>query len=250
MSPDGNSAAWGAQNDPFGEDFFLMPRDEEIQARAEQVSQDNRDALRHFVELAIWGALDQPDHLKVLITLLWHWKAVDPKWMAESSFMTVSDVRDIAESQAVWVFPCLYCGVELTVLNRRHGIRLQRSFEDYCNDMAGSDPPAALFCNTCQEQKNDLVEQQRRLDGERYEALLAEYRARPYAERRQTKEWAILRKQILRRDKYRCRLCGRDDVELHVHHRSYENYAQEKLEDLITLCSVCHHDFHFGAEAS
>ena len=72
----------------------------------------------------------------------------------------------------------------------------------------------------------------------------------PYAERRQTKEWAILKKRIHHRDRYRCRLCGRDDVELHVHHCTYANYAQERLEDLITLCSECHHDFHFKSEAS
>src|SRR3712207_3559559 len=111
MSLDGNSAAWGAQNDPFGEDFFLGPPEEEIRARAEQVLRDNRDALRHLVEVVIWGALDQPDQLKVLMTLLWHWKDVEPKWVAEAAFMSVSDVRDIAEAQPAMNFPCLGCGV-------------------------------------------------------------------------------------------------------------------------------------------
>jgi Pyruvate/2-oxoacid:ferredoxin oxidoreductase delta subunit len=250
MSPDGNSAAWGAQNDPFGEDFFLVPPEEETRTRAEQVLRDNRDALRHCVEVAIWEALDQPEQLKVLMTLLWHWKDVDPRWMAEASFMTIAAVRDIAESQAVWAFPCLGCGVELTVLNRLHGIRLQGSVERYCSAVAEDGPPAKLLCKTCEEQSNDLAEQQRRLDDLRYQALLAEYRARPYAERRQTKEWAVIKNQIHRRDKYRCRLCGRDDLELHVHHSTYENYAQERLEDLITLCSACHYHFHFRSEAS
>jgi 5-methylcytosine-specific restriction endonuclease McrA len=45
-------------------------------------------------------------------------------------------------------------------------------------------------------------------------------------------------------------LCGTEDVELHVHHCTYENYAREKLEDLITLCNECHHTFHFKSEAS
>jgi len=250
MSPDGNSAAWGAQNDPFGEDFFGGPPEEEIRATAERVLHDNRDALRHFVELAIWGALDQPEHLKGLVTLLWHWKDVDPKWVAEASFMSVSDVRDIAESQTVWDFLCLCCGVEITVWNRLHRIGLQGRVGDYCSDIAGDDPPAKLLCKTCEEQSNDLVEQQHRLDRERYQALLGEYRARPYAERRQTKEWAIIRNQILRRDRYRCRLCGEGDVVLHVHHATYKNYAAERLEDLITLCSVCHDRFHFGSAES
>jgi 5-methylcytosine-specific restriction endonuclease McrA len=96
----------------------------------------------------------------------------------------------------------------------------------------------------------DHAEEQRRLDDLRQQALLAEYRGRPYAERRQTKEWAILKKQVHRRDGYRCRLCGRADVQLHVHHRTYETYAEERLEDLMTPCRSCHEHFHFLSEAS
>jgi 5-methylcytosine-specific restriction endonuclease McrA len=247
---DSNAESFSWQNDPFEEDFVLVPPEEEVRARAEQVLRDNRDALRHFVESAIWEALDQPDHLKILVTLLWHWKAVEPKWVAEASFMTVADVRDIAESQAMMVFPCLVCGTELPARNRLHEIRMQSSVEDYCEDRKGRGIPANLLCETCQEQIHDQIEQQQRLDRERYQSLLAEYRTKPYAERRGTREWAILKKQVHRRDRYRCRLCGRDDVELHVHHCTYANYGEERLEDLITLCSECHRRFHFLPDVS
>src|SRR5260370_4869913 len=61
-------------------------------------------------------------------------------------------------------------------------------------------------------------------------------------------EWLGHRREILKRDGYRCRGCGRDQVdavdhELHVHHRYY---VQGKLpweypdEALITLCKQCH----------
>ncbi len=55
----------------------------------------------------------------------------------------------------------------------------------------------------------------------------------------------VLKRQIHRRDEYRCRMCGNDDAQLHVHHCTYANYGKEKLEDLITLCSTCHQRFHF-----
>jgi 5-methylcytosine-specific restriction endonuclease McrA len=251
MADDHSSDPWCDQSgDPFGEEFYLVPPDELIRARAEQVHQDNQDALRHFVELAIWEALDNPDHLKVLISLLWNWKAINPLWLAEAAFMTVGDVRDIAESQPIMAFPCLDCGTELVVRNRRHRIRMQSSLEDHRQDEAGNGPPADLLCETCQEQRKDHAEQQRLLDIQRQQALLAEYRARPYADRRDTREWAVLKRQVHRRDGYRCRLCGRDDVQLHVHHRTYATYAEEKLEDLITLCCSCHEHFHFWSEAS
>ena len=245
-----SSARWGDQNDPFGDEFYFVPHEEVIRTRAEHVLRDNRDALRHFVELAIWEALDRPDHLKVLVSLLWHWEAVDPEWMAEACFMTVGDVRNLAESQPITVFPCLDCGTELAVRDRRHRIRLLRSVEDYCDKDVGDGPRAGLLCKTCQGQREEHAEQQRRLDGLRQQALINEYRARPYAERRKTREWAALKRQVHRRDGYRCCLCGGKDVQLHVHHRTYSTYAEERLEDLITLCGSCHWRFHFSSQAS
>ena len=39
-------------------------------------------------------------------------------------------------------------------------------------------------------------------------------------------------------------MCGKD-AQLHVHHCTYANYGEERLEDLIMLCSACHERFHF-----
>src|SRR5215211_7136236 len=248
MYGDSESGAWGKQ-DPFGEDFYLVPHSEEIWARSAQLAEDNQDALRHFVELAIWEALDNPDLQKVLLSLLWLWEDVDSRWLAEASFMSVGDLRDLVDSQPVVTFNCLYCGVEQMPLNQRHLQRMYRSQKAHRRH-EGDDPPIDLLCKTCIAQRADHAEDQRRLDELRQQALLAEYRGRPYAERRQTKEWAILTRQVHRRDGYRCRLCGRDDVQLHVHHRTYATYAEERLEDLITLCRSCHEHFHFLSEAS
>ena len=233
------------QSDPFGEDFYLIPHAEEVWARSEQLAADNQDHFRHFVELAIWRALDldDRDHLKVLLSLLWLWEDVEPRWLAEASYRSVGDVRDLVDSEPIMTFNCLYCGAELRPMNRKHQIRMDHSQKTYRRD--GGDPRADLLCRTCIAQRADHAEDQRRLDELRQQALLAEYRGRPYVERRRTKEWAILKRQVHLRDGYRCRLCGRDGVPLHVHHCTYENYAQERLEDLITLCAVCHQDFHF-----
>jgi 5-methylcytosine-specific restriction endonuclease McrA len=237
------------QSDPFGEDFYLAPHAEEVWARSEQLAADNQDALRHFVELAIWEALDNPDLLKILSSLLWLWDAIDPRWLAEASFRSVSDVRDLVDSQPVMTFNCLDCGAELNPMNRRHLLRMHHSLNGLGRDESG-DHLTDLLCKRCTAQRSAHAEEQRRLDELRQRALLAENRGRPYAERRQTKEWEILKRQVHRRDGYRCRLCGRDDIQLHVHHRTYETYAEERLEDLITLCRTCHEHFHFLSEAS
>src|SRR5215217_6712565 len=118
MHADGEAGAWGDPN-LFGEDFYLVPHDEEIRVRIEQVAEDNQDALRHFVEMAIWEALDNPDLLKVLLSLLWLWDAIDPRWLAEASFMGIGDLRDLVNSQPVMTFNCLDCGAELKPMNRQ-----------------------------------------------------------------------------------------------------------------------------------
>jgi 5-methylcytosine-specific restriction endonuclease McrA len=233
----------GDQNDP-GEDFFLVPSEEEIRARAEYMLAENRDYLRHYVELAIWYVQDNPDSVRVLLSLLWLWEAVDPQWLAEASSMTVSDVRNLAESEPVMTFNCSVCATELADKSRLQQIGMQHSLEDYCADKTKDTPPVTLLCGPCYRQRKDHAEQQADLDRQRYQALLAEYRARPYEHRRQTREWKVLKRQIHRRDGYRCRLCNRNNGPLHVHHRTYASYAEERLEDLITLCRSCHKRCH------
>ena len=245
MTTDGNSYAWGWRNDPFREDIFLLPHEEETRARVEQITEDNRDALRHYVELLVWETHGNPDLLRIAVSLLWHFEDVDPRWMAEASFMSVGDVRDLAESQPIMTFHCLDCGVELQVMNRRHLIRMHHSLRALRKGDVGDQRLANLLCRTCIGQRKEHAEDQCRLDQLRQQALLAEYRSRPYAERRATREWTILKQQVHRRDGYRCRLCGNSDEQLHAHHCTYANYAEERLEDLITLCSTCHERFHF-----
>lgn len=62
-----------------------------------------------------------------------------------------------------------------------------------------------------------------------------------------------LRMSIIKRDQYRCRVCGRSpsehvDVELHVHHiRPWGAGGVTEQANLITLCHTCHNglDPHF-----
>ena len=58
-----------------------------------------------------------------------------------------------------------------------------------------------------------------------------------------SKEWGLIRKQVLNRDHHRCRLCNSKD-ELRVHHRTYARIYREDLDDLTTLCNKCHKLFH------
>ncbi len=60
-------------------------------------------------------------------------------------------------------------------------------------------------------------------------------------------EFAVLRNQVLERDKWRCQFCGSSN-NLHVHHqRSRGKGGDDHLENLITLCANCHRSVHEGS---
>jgi len=58
--------------------------------------------------------------------------------------------------------------------------------------------------------------------------------------------WQKKRLEILERDKWTCRLCTDNRIELHVHHEYYTNGLEPweyKDECYVTLCSHCHSYF-------
>jgi len=53
-----------------------------------------------------------------------------------------------------------------------------------------------------------------------------------------------LRRQIMRRDGWRCQSCG-SMSNLEVHHREFRSHAgADSEENLITLCVLCHSSVH------
>lgn len=51
--------------------------------------------------------------------------------------------------------------------------------------------------------------------------------------------WYAKREERRAIDKNRCRTCGISDA-LEVHHVTYDNFGDESMSDLITLCKQCH----------
>lgn len=56
-------------------------------------------------------------------------------------------------------------------------------------------------------------------------------------------KWKQMRRKILERDGYKCRICGAN-YNLHVHHLTYKRLYNENEEDLITVCESCHKAYH------
>jgi replicative DNA helicase len=79
---------------------------------------------------------------------------------------------------------------------------------------------------------------------------LEELKTMDYVAYLQTDEWYKTRAIALKKSGYRCSKCSnRDDIELHVHHKTYIRRGEERQSDLIVLCSDCHKALHFGGNA-
>ena len=230
----------------------MPPYADEIKDRARIVLNHNQDAIRHCVEVVAWETFDYPHLRRYLVPLFWLLKDIEPHWVAEAFSMNVGDVCTLVEGNPILTINCLDCGVELRAKDKSHLLLMNSSLKAVACEGTAADSVhlTNLLCRHCNSDRAADEERQRLLDDERLQELIKEYRKNPYGERRQSKEWGILKKRIHRRDGYRCRLCGRNDLPLHLHHCSYDNYAQEKLADLITLCEECHRGFHFLSDVS
>lgn len=231
-------------NDPFREDF-IPPYADERNERARIIFNGNQDAIRHCVEVVSWETFDNPELRRYLIPLFWLLKDLEPRWIAEASSMNTHDVCTFMEGNQILTFNCLDCGIELQATDKSHLLLMNDSLRAVVREGADSDHLTNLLCQHCNSDRAADEEEQRLLDEERLQELLNDYRNKPYGKRRRSAEWSILKHRIHRRDEYRCKLCGRSDLPLHLHHSTYDNYAQEKLSDCITLCEECHRGFHF-----
>lgn len=63
-----------------------------------------------------------------------------------------------------------------------------------------------------------------------------------YREYIASKFWKAKREQALYRAGYKCEACGisKWSAKLEVHHKTYERFKAEHLDDLIVLCPKCH----------
>lgn len=57
-----------------------------------------------------------------------------------------------------------------------------------------------------------------------------------------TEKYRSIRQKALIRDNYNCQIPNCNNIAEEVHHLTYENFPNEKVEDLQSLCSSCHNE--------
>lgn len=100
--------------------------------------------------------------------------------------------------------------------------------------------PQRIVAN--QIKQRDAERRNRRFASAR-DRILSRLSGMEYRQFLDTAYWANLRRQCLRRDGYRCVVCGSPD-RLNAHHLTYARRGRERLADIKTLCQSCHQRVH------
>lgn len=64
-----------------------------------------------------------------------------------------------------------------------------------------------------------------------------------YKDYLQTKHWLMKKAEFMKNVKRECVMCQGDKY-IHVHHMTYKNVGNEKLDELVYLCWNCHKYLH------
>jgi 5-methylcytosine-specific restriction endonuclease McrA len=154
------------------------------------------------------------------------------------------EVWTIAASEPISLFRCLDCGELLVVRDRSDLMRLSRALRAISCARAGDPGDVTLLCDSCTELRLQLHNEEQRLRRLARQARAAQLRMMPFAEYRKQPEWQVRRVQARTRARYRGQMCSSHDATLDVHHNCYQNYGDERPEDLVVLCRSCHQKFH------
>jgi 5-methylcytosine-specific restriction endonuclease McrA len=220
-----------------------LPLDRGMLEAAERMYRDNRGAL--WTHLVSTGLLVK-DTLELRANLISLFAQIDEipiSWLDHVFGVNNREAWAIAQTEPIFLFWCLSCQEQIHPKGSNHMRRLKRELEVLRNCRVGDMVSTALMCEGCTELRLHQFNEECRAARLAQQARAAQL-YRMGAKYREQKEWKVKRTQALIRAGHRCQTCGAHDGPFDVHHNSYENYGDERPQDLVVLCRSCHQKFH------
>jgi hypothetical protein len=220
-----------------------LPLDRGMLEAAKKTYQDNRGAL--WTHLVSTGLLvgDSLELSPNLVSLFVQVDEIPISWLDHAFGVNGQEAWAIAQTEPIFLFWCLDCEDQLCPKNPRHLRYLKRELEALLNRRVGDLVSTALLCGTCTEVRLRCYNEECRTARLAQQARAAQL-YKMGARYREQPEWQVRRVQALVRAGNRCQTCGSRDKTLDAHHNSYQNYGDERPQDLVVLCRSCHDLFH------
>jgi 5-methylcytosine-specific restriction endonuclease McrA len=229
---------------------FRIPLSEDIRDAVREQLQDNKGALYARLQAIGFqvdaGAADKRDLLTVLCEMV----TIPTSTLTDNFGVGHQELMAIHNAEPISIISCLQCRTHLpdgdrrTLLRRLSKLRYLGRFE--VGDLVELDMVCELLCddNGCSQEYRVSHEEEHRSAYLAQKARNNELNKMSHAEYLKTREWRVRRNRALIRAGNRCQVCGKANLQLDVHHNSYERYGEEQLSDLIALCRSCHRRFH------
>ena len=154
------------------------------------------------------------------------------------------------DARPISLFDCIAptCRAPIPLRNRKHlqrliGVERYFGLKVAAGDLVEFKTLREMLCESCVQGLQHSHDEQNRADLCIRQSRIAELRKMPFKEYRKTPEWRARRNRVLLRAGYRCELCESRGL-IDVHHKTYDQYGDELLSDLIALCRPCHQKFH------
>jgi 5-methylcytosine-specific restriction endonuclease McrA len=210
---------------------------------AKRMHQENMGAM--WTHLVSSGLLvgDSLELRPNLISLFAHIDEIPISWLDHAFGVNGREAWAIAQTEPIFLFWCLDCEDQLCPKDPRHLRHFKRELEAIRNCRVGEMVSTALLCGRCTTIRLHLHNEECRTARLARQARTAQLR-KMGAKYREQPEWQVRRVQALVRAGNQCQACSSRDTTLDVHHNSYQNYGDEKPQDLVVLCRKCHRKFH------
>jgi 5-methylcytosine-specific restriction endonuclease McrA len=234
----------------YDNDPFRIPCPSDLLKVAQDQHSNNEDARIVRLREVLCPFLGNPKSWNDLVTLFIEYPQTPDDDLADILALDMVEVMQVWEARPIAMFDCLVpsCRAPIPVRNRPHLLRLLR-LDRFFGLRVGAGGPVEfkalceMLCESCAQGLRHCHDEQHRADLSVRKARIVELRKMTYAEYRRTPEWKARRNRVLIRAGNRCELCNTSGL-IDVHHRTYDRYADELLNDLIALCRSCHQRFH------
>lgn len=217
---------------------FILDKINDINKQIELAKQSlefQKDSLLEILKTIPIGHKD----IKEIISILYWSEVIPPTKLASAFNLTLHTIR-------TYITPinsnikCEHCGTDLYAesISALEALNAKHHYSDWhlCKQCKEEDRKKINELNSFKNSLAELVRQ----------ANINELKRMSYKEYLQTNEWNDIKQKKLKQAGYRCQVCNKNDIELNVHHRTYENRGNEHFSDLIVLCKDCHSLYHLG----